>query len=372
MRKASNIDAQAEQSDISQQINHQIESKRHYENLSWQLIRLLLSIVGFILTALSILASIIISRGFSILPNFGELVDLEYAARQLSNIGFLNRFAAAFLVTILTFSIVGLLLLAIYDIYFKSLSAAFRLQEPRDIKFGRGISSEGHYMAQNIVEDKLRYSHLHNEPIVSDIQEEWGICLNHLRRGSISLSVLILLVAPSLIIANTGILLLSVGVLSILTHGYLDRNDKYTYLYQFPYRIRIDSGIILSISLLGASFLMINKHLDASVILMLISLGTLPIVTFILGLYSGHTRPTNKDYIRRNGILFYLFLVLAFIVSFTGAVGNIDVGNITTYLILVSVFFLPPLFGCIIGILIKISLNWLRNPGFDIDIPVRN
>lgn len=308
---SSNNQRAEEIAEIRSQIARQLDSKQHYENLSWQLIRLVLSIIGFLLTTASILASIIISRGFSILAIFEGAVDLEVSVSNLSQMEMFDEVYAGYIITILVFSIGLLFLIVVYDIFFKSLSYAFKIQRPSDIVTGPTISSSS-------VHSDIRNEYLQviedNRDVIRSTKENWNSCLNHLKRGSSSFGIL-LFIAPALIFKSPLYVIIATVFLGIAISSYISNRPMIEKLGDIPIRKYSDLSIFLTSIMVTISFIFHSWDLTtlSDFTLIITAYIFLPILVIAHTIESVlEKNVSNIDFIYRNFVTaFIIFLILA-------------------------------------------------------------
>lgn len=244
--------------EIRTQIGRQLETKQHYENLSWQLIRLLLSIIGFLLTTVSILASIIISRGFSVFVVFGNAVDLESSVSSLTVIPFFDDFIAGYTIALLTFSVGVLFVLMVHDLFFKSLSYAIKIQRPSDLLTNLDMSSSD---VDGDIHQEYRQKARDNAKVVQSTKDDWNNCLDYLERGSASFGLL-LFIGPALVFRELFYVVIATIALGISATTYASNKSIIDNLDKVPIRKYSDVTTGITIVLITILLLYIAMTIE--------------------------------------------------------------------------------------------------------------
>lgn len=341
------------------QIDQQFETKRHYENLSWQLIRLLLSIIGFLVTTISILASIVISRGISVLPDFSSSIDLEYSAETLHQTGIVGEFGAAVAISILSFSLMVLFIFMIHDIFIGALRSAFRLQRPEDLKFGPN-PSDFHDSRLEDIHRSYQEVLSNNQDLIDHTEENWNTCLDYLRRGGFAFAISSIAVLPSLILSEPGFILLSLIALAVSGYAYLANDSRYREYVYFDIKWRVDALFALNLAIFSLSFLLYPDIGGLSDLMFVLSFGVGNIIilttTIALGILS---EGGNRDYIRRNILIVFLLFLSTYMLAFSNTIIDAAPAEFVAYILLLSVIFSIPSIGFFLGGKIRDVFQWL-------------
>lgn len=305
--------------DARAQLSHQIQTNRHYESISWQFLRLVLTIIGILLTIASITVSAIVSADWmlALLSEIAEFDPQALAERVAEDIGFAGMFTGGIFTALLLLGLLLLMLVALIDIFVKAPSYAYQIQNPPDIRKGIDLGDETSKLSDLLTEYQEAIDH--NKRVVDQTESRWESCLHHLRRGIAIFIIAIFLSIATLVTQSVGLIVLTISALIIYLFQSVKNKFRYDDIITY---IRINTLADIGTALLLISyflFIIYSENIDLSGLTILMMF-----ISCVIIVVGGITSPLDilDRIISRTLFIFFISIVLLFTIfvaqGFTG------------------------------------------------------
>lgn len=362
----SNNDLEKLRSEMQRQIDHQIDTVRHYEKLAWNIFRTQTTLGGLLLSSLIFIATYAnVAANVDELPNI-PVPTYESATTLLASqatpfsdeLGTL--FLAILLIVITLVSIFGVVEFFCFPIW-----RAYNIQAPERLSSGADWTNS-HFEVNfdegfdNNIIKIYSQSVSHNENIVAEIKDSWSHIFQHMVWGIAHFSTLVIITLflildePLMIIFA---ILFSSFALIFYIMEFLEMHDMWGYLRGFEFTVYSEIGVI---ALATAMFFEIATILPITSIVVVLSTLVCIISIILVGIRID--AGIIFDIVTRNiGIFGILFIFIGSYTSSMGILGvsaptitSLLVGSVTASLLVYS--------GLLFGLAtIKKSLSVLRN-----------
>lgn len=337
---ASNNDVSDKQlKEYYRSVDHQIDTIRHYENLSWQLIRTYVGIFGILITGA--LVSVRISDSITpIIIEYIYGIDLQSLAEGIAGVSrFLSEESGTLIVALTLMALPILFAISLYYVIVSAFQNAYLIQFPEtaacsSVRPDENPTKTTVSESQIIVEE---YNEIlrDNQEIVEEVQGYWKESLDSIRRG-LSLMVFVLALSLPILWGMPQVaLMMFTGLLIMIGIIIIDNLEKEQVIYVSVTDAFNDSALIsVGIFLYGIQ----NAPIDNDIINFLLLL-----VGFFALIGPVGTARKNFDFQERifyrniiiTAFLFIVTVILHTALEFTGTYDYpLGVGIITLLVIM--------------------------------------
>lgn len=289
-------------------IDHQIDTVRHYEELSWKVVSLQATIGGLLLTAIIIAINFLdifentqlFPSDFS--PRLDTIIRVVSEPLQLSSEELIGL-ASTFLIIEISLIII----LSVIEFFVFPIVRAYQIQAPARVLSGsEWIQHENEPVthAESIIH--MRRAAEQNEKTVNLVKERWNKLFRHLLFGAVHIVLLFFLVLS--IVLESQLVLVYIMPVALITIGY-NMLDLYGEIISkhIKFNLYNELGIIVFCVLTTATVLTVTPiYIEVLGILMLL-LGTIFSFRAVYSVKHEHASPLML----RNWILTILVMVFS-------------------------------------------------------------
>lgn len=325
--EGSNSDLEKLRGEMQRQIDHQIETARHYEKLAWNIFRTQTTLGGLLLSSLLVIATYAkVAAEIDELPNI-PVPTYESVMEVLSSWAnpFSQELGSLFL-AILLILVPLIAMFGIIEFFCFPIWRAYHIQAPErlssgadwtkfpfEVNFDEGFENN----VIRIYSEALE----HNETIVTEIKESWSSVFVHMVWGIAHFFTLIMIAL--FLIRNDPIMIIFAIMFSFFGLIYyivdfLEMHDMREFITDLPYSIFSEIGII---SLAAAMFFETATILDITPLIVILSTTICLISIVMVAVRLEYVKIFGI--IKRNiGIFSFLFI---FIGSYTVSMGILGI-----------------------------------------------